>query len=147
MELYRRSARVCCTQLVVLLVGVLQQLNRVECAIAVPSGGPVVVECESCRRKSITLRGFILQTVLASMGAGVSAAGGFAMFHVDDFPTSISDARLEPVATEFGDLDWDGFMFDVWHADMMALRASWGGGDLAWPPPADSLLFLFQYSG
>ena len=62
---------VCCTQLVVLLVGVLQQLNRVECAIAVPSGGPVVVECESCRRKSITSRGFILHLG----GAGVIACG------------------------------------------------------------------------
>jgi len=72
------------------------------------------------------LRGFMLQTVLACMGTGVAAAGGFAMFHVDDFPTSISDARPEPVATEFGDLDWDGFMFDVWHADMMALREKHG---------------------
>ena len=72
------------------------------------------------------LRGFILQTALASMGTGVAAAGGFAMFHVDDFPTSLSDARLEPVATEFSDLDWDGFMFDVWHADMMALRRKHG---------------------
>ena len=30
--------------------------------------------------------------------------------------------------------------------DVVALRASWGGGDLAWPPPADSVLFLFQYA-
>ena len=71
------------------------------------------------------LRGFIIQSVLDSMEIGVSAIAGFAMFHIDDFPTSLSDARLDPVATEFAGLDWDGFFFGVWHEDMMALRAKY----------------------
>lgn len=91
-----------------------------------PHGGGRVVYWNTNVLFCRALRGFVLQTVLSSMGTGVSAAGGFAMFHVDDFPTSISDARLEPVVSEFGDLDWDGFMFDVWHADMMALREKHG---------------------
>lgn len=69
------------------------------------------------------LRGFIVQSILDAMQIGVGAIAGFAMFHVDDFPTSLSSARLEPVASEFPELDWDGFFFGVWHDDMMALRA------------------------
>ncbi|MCC0015211.1 MAG: DUF2194 domain-containing protein [Rhodobiaceae bacterium] len=72
------------------------------------------------------LRGFLLQSVLGTMAVGVSAAAGFAMFHVDDFPVSLSDERREPVASEFPDLDWNGFFFGVWHADMMALREKHG---------------------
>lgn len=68
------------------------------------------------------LRGFILQSVLDSMAIGVSAIAGFAMFHIDDFPVSLSDARLEPVASEYPGLDWDGFFFGAWHEEMMALR-------------------------
>jgi hypothetical protein len=69
------------------------------------------------------LRGFIVQSVLDAMEVGVSAIAGFAMFHIDDFPTSLWDARLEPVTTEFPELDRDSFFFGVWHEDMMALRA------------------------
>lgn len=72
------------------------------------------------------LRGFVLQTLLDSLGTGVAAIAGFAMFHVDDFPTSLSDARLEPVVSEFPGMDWNAFMFDVWHRDMMALKRKHG---------------------
>ncbi len=68
------------------------------------------------------LRGFFIQTALDTMDVGVSAIAGFAMFHIDDFPTALSDARLEPVTSEFQDLDWNGFFFDIWNKDMMALR-------------------------
>lgn len=72
------------------------------------------------------LRGFILQTLLDAMGTGVAAIGGFAMVHIDDFPASLSDAEPEPIASEFPGLGWNGFMFDVWHRDMMALREKYG---------------------
>lgn len=52
---------VCACQFAVLIIGLLQQMWRVECSIAVPTGGPVVVECDTCRRKSVTMRGGILQ--------------------------------------------------------------------------------------
>jgi len=71
---------------------------------------------------SRALRGFIIQSVLDSMAVGVSAIAGFAMFHIDDFPASLSDARPQPVAREYPELDWDGFFFGPWHEDMMALR-------------------------
>ena len=61
----------CCAQLLVLLVGLLQHLHRVECAIAVPNGGPVLVECDTCHRTSVTLRGVLLHLG----GAGVIACG------------------------------------------------------------------------
>lgn len=69
------------------------------------------------------LRGFIIQSILDVMGIGVCAIGGFAMFHIDDFPPSLSDAMLEPIATEFPNLCEGDFYFDVWQADMIALRA------------------------
>ncbi|MGE0846345.1 MAG: DUF2194 domain-containing protein, partial [Flavobacteriaceae bacterium] len=71
------------------------------------------------------LRGFAVQTILHTMEVGVSAAAGFAMFHIDDFPASLSQARPEPVSTEYPELDWNGFFFGVWHRDMMALRAKY----------------------
>ena len=62
---------VCCTQFVVLLWGLLQQMNRVECAIAVPTGGPVVVECDTCRHRSVSMRAAMLHLC----GGGVIACG------------------------------------------------------------------------
>ena len=66
---------VCCVQFVVLAVGLLQQLSRVECAISVPTGGPVVVECDTCRRKSLTMRSLLLHLA----GACIIACGLFAV--------------------------------------------------------------------
>lgn len=51
---------VCGLQMLVLLVGLLQQLGRVECSIAVPSGGPVEVECDTCHERGLSLRTFLL---------------------------------------------------------------------------------------
>lgn len=61
----------CCLQFAVLAIGLFQQVHRVECAIAVPAGGPVVVECDTCRHKSVSLRGGLLHLG----GAGVIACG------------------------------------------------------------------------
>lgn len=72
------------------------------------------------------LRGFALQSVLGTMQVGVAAIAGFAMFHVDDFPPALSEARPDPLPDEFPGLDLSGFVFDVWHADMMALKARHG---------------------
>jgi len=68
------------------------------------------------------MRGLILQTLLQTMNVGVAAVAGFAMLHVDDFPPSLSTSNPKPIADEFPKLGWDGFMFDIWHRDMMALR-------------------------
>jgi hypothetical protein len=54
----RLLVAVCSAQLVVLVVGMFQQMNRTECQIAVPAGGPVVVECDTCIHRTLTLRGF-----------------------------------------------------------------------------------------
>lgn len=72
------------------------------------------------------LRGLILHTIMDTMPVAASAITGFAMLHVDDFPPSLSDTVAEPVASEFPGLDWNGFFFDVWHKDMMALKAKHG---------------------
>ena len=62
---------VCTCQFGVLLIGLMQQMQRVECSIAVPTGGPVVVECDTCRRRSVSFRGAMLHLG----GAGVIACG------------------------------------------------------------------------
>ena len=68
------------------------------------------------------LRGLVTQNILASMETGVGAVMGFAMIHIDDFPTSMSDAVVEPIATEYPGLSCDAFVFEHWHEDMMQLR-------------------------
>ncbi len=68
------------------------------------------------------LRGLVAQNVLASMEIGVGAVMGFGMIHIDDFPTSMSNAVLEPIATEYPSLSCDDFVFKHWHEDMMQLR-------------------------
>lgn len=106
------------------------------------------------------LRGFGVQSALDAMRIGVSAMGGFAMFHIDDFPPSISAVRQEPLATEFPDLDWTGFAFDVWQHDIrdlaakFDLRYTWytvmnyhdvdnrAGADMSAPAVADGLRVL-----
>ena len=62
---------VCTAQLVVLVIGMVQQLNRTECQIAVPAGGPVVVECDTCIHRTLTLRGFAVNVA----GAGIICSG------------------------------------------------------------------------
>lgn len=68
------------------------------------------------------LRGLVAQNVLGCMGTGVGAVMGFAMMHVDDFPTSMSDAVLEPISSEYPGLPCDAFVFERWYEDMMKLR-------------------------
>ncbi|MCB1475958.1 MAG: DUF2194 domain-containing protein [Rhodobiaceae bacterium] len=68
------------------------------------------------------MRGILLHHVLASMGTGVAATGGFALFQIDDFPPSLSSAELAPITREYPGLDRDGFLFGPWYDDIMALR-------------------------
>ena len=75
---------------------------------------------------SRALRGLGVQSILDTMRVGVSAAGGFAMFHVDDFPPSIASIRPEPIASEFPELDWTSFAFDIWQHDIRQLAARHG---------------------
>ena len=70
------------------------------------------------------LRGLVTQNVLASMETGVGAVMGFGMIHIDDFPTSMSKAVVEPIATEYPSLSCDDFVFEHWHEDMMQLERS-----------------------
>lgn len=65
---------VCILQLLVLMVGMLQQLNRTECAIAVPVNAPVTVECDTCRHVSISMRGVLINVGGAAViGCGILA--------------------------------------------------------------------------
>lgn len=62
---------VCCLQLLVLLWGLLQQLSRTECAISVPPGGPVVIECETCRTVGLSMRSLFMNAI----GSGLIGSG------------------------------------------------------------------------
>ena len=65
---------VCSVQLFVLLVGMLQQINRIECRIAVPAGGPVVVECDTCVHRNLTPRSLLIHIGgFAIIGSGICA--------------------------------------------------------------------------
>lgn len=65
---------VCGLQLLVLLWGVLALLDRTECAVTVPPGGPVVVECETCRTAGLGARHVLLNAVGACLiGSGALA--------------------------------------------------------------------------
>ena len=65
---------VCSIQLFVLLMGMLQQINRIECRIAVPAGGPVVVECDTCVHRSLTPRAMIIHLGgIGIIGSGICA--------------------------------------------------------------------------
>lgn len=68
------------------------------------------------------LRGLVLHTVLGAMRTGVAAIGAFAIFQIDDFPPSLSNAVMEPVASEYAGADQTKFMFDIWHRDMLELK-------------------------
>jgi hypothetical protein len=70
---------VCAIQFVVLFVGVLQQLNRVECTIALPSNGPVSVECDTCRNRTITTRSIIM-----NLGGAIIIASGLLAVRLRD---------------------------------------------------------------
>ncbi|MFN0263236.1 DUF2194 domain-containing protein [Tepidamorphus sp. 3E244] len=71
---------------------------------------------------SRVLRGMLVQSVLSASPSSVCAISGIGMVHVDDFPTSLSDAVLQPVCRETPGQSWNEFFFDAWHTDMMALK-------------------------
>ena len=65
---------VCGLQLAVLIVGLVQQLDRTECSITVPVGLPVTVQCDTCRRVSISFRGILINAGGAAViGSGLVA--------------------------------------------------------------------------
>ncbi|HFC05044.1 MAG TPA: DUF2194 domain-containing protein, partial [Rhizobiales bacterium] len=72
------------------------------------------------------LRGLALHSLFSTMKVAVGAIAGFAMLHVDDYPPSMSDRVAEPVASEYDGLDWNGYFFNVWFTDMMALKKKHG---------------------
>jgi len=67
---------VCSVQLLILAASVLHQASHTECSIAVPQVGPVVVECETCQRKGLTIRSFVLATI----GTAVIVCGILAVY-------------------------------------------------------------------
>ncbi len=69
-------------------------------------------------------RGFIVQSVLSVPKVAASSLANFATFHVDDFPAPSSNARLEPIKSEF-DLSMAEFYRQVWYPDMMRLAGKY----------------------
>ncbi len=86
------------------------------------SGAGRVVFWNTASADRRVLRGLLLQSVLCAMRSGVAAIGAFAVFQIDDFPPSLSDAVMEPVASEYSGVDQTGFLFDIWHRDMLDLK-------------------------
>lgn len=75
---------------------------------------------------SRSMRGYLIQSVLMTMGVGVCAVAGIGVFQVDDFPPSLSDEVLEPIKTEYDGIDCTQFYFGVWYDGMMDLRKRHG---------------------
>ena len=68
------------------------------------------------------MRGFFLQTLLLTMNTPVVAVENFAVFQIDDFPPSLSDAPPPQIDREFTNVSWNEFIFDIWYDDMMSLK-------------------------
>ena len=66
---------ICAVQMVLLLLALLQALSRTECAVSAWRNDDIVIECSTCQRVSLGLRGFLLHV----FGAGVIACGGLAV--------------------------------------------------------------------
>lgn len=61
-------------QAFVLLLSAMQQVGRAECAVSLPSNGPVQVLCDTCARLGLTMRSFIMYGGSATViGIGVLA--------------------------------------------------------------------------
>jgi len=70
----RLLVSICMVQFAVLIMGLLQQFKRVECAVAVPPSGAVVIECDTCRELHMSPRGLVLNTLGAAViGCGLLA--------------------------------------------------------------------------
>lgn len=70
----RLLVSVCLVQFAVLIIGLLQQVKRVECAVAVPVTGSVVIECDTCREVHMSLRSVLLHSLGGSViGCGLLA--------------------------------------------------------------------------
>lgn len=89
-------------------------------------GSGSVIYWNTSELYSRSMRGYLIQCVLMTMGVGVCAVAAIGVFQVDDFPPSLSDEVLEPIKTEYGGIDCSQFYFGVWYDDMMALRKRHG---------------------
>lgn len=67
-------------------------------------------------------RGFLFQTILATMDVAVASIGGFATLQIDDFPPSESYEKPTHMTNEFPGLFEEDFFFGPWINDMLALR-------------------------
>ncbi|MEO0486265.1 MAG: DUF2194 domain-containing protein [Pseudomonadota bacterium] len=67
-------------------------------------------------------RGFLFQTILATMDVAVATIGGFATVQIDDFPPSESYEKPIHMTDEFPDMFEEDFFFGPWINDMLALR-------------------------
>ena len=70
---------ICCVQAVVLLAGTLMQIGRADCAATLPDSGPMVIDCDSCRRLGLTFRG----GAMFLFGLGVISTGLIAVWKRD----------------------------------------------------------------
>ena len=66
---------VCGLQAFILVAGAFMQLGRAECTITLPSSGPIMVDCDSCRQRGLGWRQFLLFL----LGGGVIGCGVLAV--------------------------------------------------------------------
>jgi hypothetical protein len=67
----RLLVSLCFIQFAVLIIGLLQQMRRVECAVAVPISGSVIIECDTCHDVYVSARSIFLHM----LGGGVIGCG------------------------------------------------------------------------
>ena len=70
---------VCGLQAFILVIGAFMQLGRSECTITLPSSGPIMVDCDSCRVRGLGWR----QLMIFMVGGGVIACGVLAVIRRD----------------------------------------------------------------
>ncbi|MCC2096877.1 MAG: DUF2194 domain-containing protein [Hyphomicrobiales bacterium] len=110
--------------------------DRCQVLITDGDGCPVAWQCDRMKGRVIywnttvlfcrALRGFLLQSLLSVMRAGVSAISGLGVIQIDDFPPSLSTASCEDAGAEFSNISRTEFYAGVWLPDMMELKGRCG---------------------
>jgi hypothetical protein len=62
---------ICCFQMLVLFISLIQQTNRTRCSVDVPETGKILIECDTCHTVSLSM-----QTFVVHVGGGVIVVAG-----------------------------------------------------------------------